>query len=119
MNRQSKGSAGENLAAQFLQERGYEIVERNYRFGRGEMDIIAKEGQDLVFIEVKARHSGMYGDPVESITQAKEAQLRRVAEGYLFDHQIEEQSCRFDVVTIVYQNGSPVLRVIRDVFTGS
>jgi putative endonuclease len=116
MNRRSKGTEGENLAAQFLEKKGYSILERNYRFGRGEIDLVAKEGQELVFVEVKSRHSQQYGAPEESVTLAKEAQLKKVAEGYLYEHNIENQSCRFDIVTITYQRGAPVLRLIHNVF---
>ena len=116
MNRRSKGREGENLAAQFLEKKGYSILERNYRFERGEIDIVAKEGQELVFVEVKSRHSKQYGAPEESVTPAKEAQLKKVAEGYLYEHNIENQSCRFDIVTITYQRGTPVLRLIPNAF---
>jgi putative endonuclease len=116
MNRRSKGREGENLAAQFLEKRGYSILERNYRFERGEIDLVAKDGQELVFVEVKSRHSQQYGAPEESVTPAKEAQLKKVAEGYLYEHDIENQSCRFDIVTITYQRGTPVLRLIHNAF---
>jgi len=116
MSRRSKGMEGEDLAARFLEEKGYSILERNYRFDRGEIDLVAKDGQDLVFVEVKARHSQNYGAPEESVTPSKEAQLKKVAEGYLYEHNIENQSCRFDVVTITYQHGAPVLRLIHNAF---
>jgi putative endonuclease len=116
MNRRAKGTEGENLAAQFLEKKGYSILERNYRFDRGEIDLVAKEGQELVFVEVKSRRSHAYGAPEESVTPAKEAQLKKVAEGYLYEHNIENQSCRFDIVTITYHRGSPVLRLIHNAF---
>jgi len=116
MNRRSKGTEGENLAARFLEKQGYAILERNYRFDRGEIDLVARDGKELVFVEVKARHSKLYGAPEESITPAKEVQLKKVAEGYLYEHNIENQSCRFDVVTITYQRGVPVLRLIQNAF---
>jgi putative endonuclease len=116
MSTRSKGTEGENLAVQFLEEKGYSILERNYRFDRGEIDLVARDGQELVFVEVKARHSQEYGAPEESVTPAKEAQLKKVAEGYLYEHNIESQSCRFDVVTITYQRGAPVLRLIHNAF---
>jgi len=116
VSRRSKGTEGENLAAQFLEEKGYSILERNYRFDRGEIDLVARDGQELVFVEVKARHSQEYGAPEESVTPAKEAQLKKVAEGYLYEHNIENQSCRFDVVTITYQRGAAVCRLIHNAF---
>jgi putative endonuclease len=110
------GMEGESLAAQFLEAKGYTILEKNYRFDRGEIDLVAKDGQELVFIEVKARRSREFGAPEESVTPAKESQLKKVAEGYLYEHSIENQSCRFDVVTITYQDGRPVLRLIQNAF---
>lgn len=110
------GTEGEVLAAEFLKAKGYLILERNYRFGRGEIDIVAKEGSDLVFIEVKSRRSARYGAPEESITLKKESQLKKVADGYLLERGIENQSCRFDVVTITYQQGVPALHLIQNVF---
>ena len=114
MNKRQKGRAGEDLAATFLEQKGYQIIARNYRFDRGEIDLIAMDGKELVFIEVKTRHTGAYGSPEESITPFKEAQLKKVAEGYLFQHQIEEQACRFDVVAFTFENGKPQIRVLQN-----
>ena len=116
MNKRARGAEGERLAAAFLEQKGYIILARNYRFDRGEVDLVASEGGDLVFVEVKARRSREFGAPEESITQAKEAQLKTVAEGYLFEHQIENQACRFDVVSITYEQGTPRMRLIQNVF---
>jgi putative endonuclease len=116
MSDRSTGTQGEELAARFLETHGYQIVERNFRSGRGEIDLIAKDGGELVFVEVKSRRSSQYGEPEESITRSKEAQLKRVAEGYLFHRGIENQSCRFDVVAITYDQRTPVIRLIQNVF---
>jgi putative endonuclease len=116
MSKRSKGTEGEDLAAQLLTKSGYTILERNYRFGRGEIDLVAKDGEELVFVEVKARHSSAYGAPEESITRSKEAQLKKVAEAYLYERHIENQSCRFDIVAITFQRGAPVLRLIQNAF---
>jgi putative endonuclease len=116
VNKRAEGAKGEDLAAAYLERNGYQILERNYRFDRGEIDLIAREGDDLVFIEVKARRSGEFGLPQEAVTPQKEEQLRKVAEGYLFEHQIENQACRFDVVAIAYTRGRPDIEVIRDAF---
>lgn len=116
MNRQQKGKAGEDLAAALLEKQGYEIVQRNYRFDRGEIDLVAHEGGELVFIEVKARHSDRFGSPEESVTPAKEEQLKKVAEGYLMEHRLDGQVCRFDVVSISYREGTPHISIIRNAF---
>jgi putative endonuclease len=116
MNKREKGIRGEALAASFLEKEGYEILERNYRFDRGEIDLIAKEGGDLVFVEVKARHTGDFGSPEEAVSTVKEETLKKTAEGYLFERRISNQSCRFDVVAITYQGSRPAVRIIRNVF---
>ena len=96
-----KGREGEDSAADFLIKKGYEIIKRNFHFGRsGEMDIIAKDGNFLVFVEVKARQYKSYGSPLEAITYSKTKALRRVAEGWLYVNKIVDQECRFDVIAV-------------------
>lgn len=116
LNRRKEGSFGEELAAEFLQKNGYLILERNYRFGRGEIDLIAKDGEELVFVEVKARRSISYGPPEDAITPAKERQILAVAEGYLYEKKIDIQPCRFDVIAIRYVKGKADIRHIKNAF---
>jgi len=99
-----KGKEGEELAVSFLAEKGFEIVERNYRFGKGELDIIAREKDFLVFVEVKSRESLEYGLPEEAITKRKMAQIRKIAEAYLAEKSITDENIRFDVVAILFLN---------------
>lgn len=101
------GDEGEELAVELLVNKGYEIIKRNYRFGKGELDIIAKDPNEegLVFIEVKSRKSLEYGYPEESITKSKIKQLKRIAELYLFENNIKEILCRFDVIAILMPPG--------------
>ena len=99
-----KGKEGEELAVSFLAEKGFEIVERNYRFGKGELDIIAREKDFLVFVEVKSRESLEYGLPEEAITKRKMAQIRKIAEAYLAEKSITNENIRFDVVAILFLN---------------
>jgi len=116
MNKRVEGARGEDLAAAYLERIGYRIIERNYRFDRGEIDLIAQDGDELVFIEVKARRSGAFGLPQDAVTPRKEEQIKKVAEGYLFEHQIENQACRFDVVAIAYEQEGTDIEVIRNAF---
>jgi putative endonuclease len=116
MNRQQKGKAGEDLAVSSLEKLGYAILQRNYRYDRGEIDLVAREGGELVFIEVKARHSDRFGSPEDAVTPAKEEQLKKVAEGYLLEHKLENQACRFDVVSIRYSGGTPNIHILRNAF---
>jgi putative endonuclease len=101
------GDKGEELAVELLESKNYTIVKRNYRYGKGEIDIIAKDPNEegLVFIEVKSRKNLEYGSPEEAITKNKIKQLKRIAELYLFENEIKEILCRFDVVAILMLPG--------------
>lgn len=94
-----KGELGERRAIQFLKEQGYEIVVKNYRWRGGEIDIIAKEGDCLVFVEVKVRKGDEYGPPEESITELKKRKIINTALRYIAEHG-PELDLRFDVVAI-------------------
>jgi len=97
------GDEGEEIAVELLKEKGYEIIERNYRYGKGEIDIIAKDPETnfTVFIEVKSRKNLEFGDPVYAVTKNKIKQIKRMAELYLYDKEIDEIDCRFDVITVL------------------
>jgi putative endonuclease len=110
------GDRGEEIAARFLKRRGFDIIELKYRFGRGEIDIIARHDGVLVFCEVKTRYNDAYGDPEYALTIRKQQQIRRVARGYLYEHGIEEQECRFDVVAIQMSPQGPDIRYIPNAF---
>ncbi|HKI78218.1 MAG TPA: YraN family protein [Ignavibacteriaceae bacterium] len=108
MSKTSKefGKEGEDLAAKLLLNKNYKIIERNYRFGKtGEIDIIAKDPETnyLVFVEVKSRTNLEYGDPVYGITKNKMRQLKKIANAYLYEKEISEIDCRFDVVTVLFK----------------
>ncbi len=115
-DRHEQGRTGEDLAARFLQEKGLKIIGRNYRFERGEIDIIAEEGDELVFVEVKARRTDTYGTPEEAVTEKKQKQIYDVADGYLYEHDIHDRPCRFDVVAIEFRNGRAEIRHLRNAF---
>jgi putative endonuclease len=100
-NKRDIGKEGEEIAAKFLQENGFNIIKRNYQYGHGEIDIVAKDGDELVFIEVKTRQNLELGEPEYAITKKKIIQIKKMAELYLFDNEIEEADCRFDVVAIL------------------
>ena len=99
-NKKETGDEGEDLAADLLSKKGYEIIERNYRFGKGEIDIIAKDPETgyMVFVEVKLKKNLEFGEPEYSITKRKISQIKRMAASYLYDKGISEIDCRFDVV---------------------
>ncbi|HVO73721.1 MAG TPA: YraN family protein [Ignavibacteriaceae bacterium] len=98
------GKEGEELAAQLLISKGYEIIVRNYRYkDKGELDIIAKDPATgyTVFVEVKSKTNLQFGEPEYSVTKNKIRQIKRMAEAYLFEKEITELPCRFDVVTVL------------------
>ena len=115
-DRRSKGKGGEDSAVDYLAKKGYHILRRNYRFNRGEIDIIAEDKEDLVFIEVKARMSRAFGVPENALTPAKCRRIKKVAQGYLYENKIDDRSCRFDIVAIEYDAGIPVIRHLEDAF---
>ena len=98
--RQMLGRKGEQMAEQALRERGYRIVEHNFRCRYGEIDLIAEEQNDLVFVEVKTRRGTAFGRPEEAVTRAKRRKLAEVASYYLDMHNASERSWRIDVVAI-------------------
>ncbi|MFR5601617.1 MAG: YraN family protein [Lachnospiraceae bacterium] len=102
MNKREKGSHYEQIAAACLIRQGYEILEQNYRGRHGEIDLIARESGYLVFIEVKYRKDGRFGDPAEAVDRKKQGRIRQAARCYLFQNGYgEEEPCRFDVVSIL------------------
>jgi putative endonuclease len=110
------GKEGEEIAVRFLREKGYGIIQQNYIFGHGEIDIIARDGDMLVFVEVKSRASDEYGPPEDAVTQRKAGLVRRTAEGYLFTRKLDEIACRFDVIAIDRKGGRTEIRHLIDAF---
>jgi len=98
--RHQLGQDSENFAVEFLQKNGYTIIQRNYRIRGGEIDIIAKENDTLVFIEVKSRTSTRYGHAIESLSHQQQKRLYKTAITYLHEHKMKNQRARFDVVAI-------------------
>ncbi len=98
--RQGLGRTGERLAAEELTRQGYTIIERNFRCRHGEIDLIAEDTTDLIFIEVKTRRGNAYGLPEEAITPRKQQKLIQVATYYLDLHACSERSWRIDVVAV-------------------
>lgn len=99
------GRMGEEAAASYLQSKGMRLLERNYRYRRNEIDLIARDGATLCFIEVKTRLSTAKGHPLEAVTTAKQREIIKAATAYLSFDQNPEQPCRFDVVAITVPDG--------------
>jgi putative endonuclease len=113
-SRRGTGNRGEEMAVRYLEKAGYTILQRNFIFQHGEIDIIARDGNDLVFVEVKLRRGSNFGTPEDSVTDRKQQLLRRTAEGYLAVHQIDNVSCRFDVVAIQIDGSKTVYRLYKN-----
>lgn len=105
-NKRDTGNYGEELACRFLKNLGYKIIEQNFHFGHGEIDIIAKDEETLVFVEVKYRQNSEYGEPELSITSTKQKKIRKTAEAYLYKKNIEDQACRIDFIAILHLKDS-------------
>ena len=107
----------EDIAAEFLQRQGLELLVTNYRYRTGEIDLIMIDDQTLVFVEVKQRRDSQFGRPEESVGMAKQAKLRRTAASYLQHHDRSQSwPCRFDVVAITGGPHAPVCRWIQNAF---
>lgn len=108
----SLGRSGERIAADFLTGKGLEIVETGFRLFRGEIDIIARDGRTLVFVEVKTRGGDEFGRPEESVTAAKQRQIKKIALGYIVERGLEDTNCRFDVVAVSLDQDSNESNVV-------
>jgi putative endonuclease len=105
------GQAGEALAAQTLQQQGYTILTRNYRTPYGEIDLIARHGDTLVFVEVKLRRSEFFGPPQAAVNTAKKRHLKRAAQYYLTRQHSMDIKIRFDVVAITMAGKQPRIEI--------
>ncbi len=115
--RANLGLAGESLATEYLSHKSYSILHRNFRSRSGEIDIIAKDGKTLVFIEVKTRRTAKFGSPAAAVTARKQAQISRVALEYLAIKNLFDVPARFDVVTILMPRGrEPIIDIITNAF---
>jgi len=114
--RQLLGKRGEDLACAELEKRGYIIVDRRFRTRCGELDIVARDGGVLVFIEVKARSGSNFGTPFESVTWKKRQRLSQMAASYLFIRRLAGVACRFDVVAVVERQGMQTIELLRGAF---
>jgi putative endonuclease len=112
------GVSGEHLACEALVRRGYEILATRYRTRVGEIDIVARDGPTLVFVEVKTRTTEVCGMPAEAVTRRKQRRIVTMARWYLTEHGLHGTLCRFDVVSVLCRPGRPpAIEVIKDAFT--
>ena len=98
---ESRGRRGEEMAARFLERRGYRILRRNCRNKYGEVDLVARDGDEVVFVEVKTRVSSDWGDPAQAVNRPKQRRLRLAAERFATRAKIRDFPLRFDVIAII------------------
>ncbi|MEM1056892.1 MAG: YraN family protein [Bacteroidota bacterium] len=116
------GKKGEDLAAAYLEAKGYRLFDRNYRFEREEIDLVmfeanaANDGGEIVFIEVKARRGTGFGRPEDAVDEAKQKSIRRVAEAWLHERKLFPSPVRFDVVAILFGDGEPEVEHFENAF---
>ena len=114
--RQRLGKIGEDLVCAALERRGYAILARRHRTQYGEIDIIARDGEVIVFVEVKARAGVEYGDGAAAVTTWKQRRIARMAVDYLARRRWVDRRCRFDVVAVGYEAGVPRVEVYQNAF---
>ena len=112
------GKTGELLAVKFLKQKGYQIIEQNYRSAWGEIDLIAQDGDVLVFVEVKTRRSLKFGAPQIAVTNSKQRKMSKAALEYLQEKDFFDYVCRFDVISIVFppDPSEPIIEHIENAF---
>lgn len=112
----SIGAYGEGLAARRLVEGGMVLIDRNWRCGAGEIDLVLRDGDVLVFCEVKTRSGSAYGHPLEAVGPEKAARLRRLAGRWLHEHQVHARGVRVDVVgVLLHRSGAPEVTHVQGV----
>jgi putative endonuclease len=111
------GRKGEERAERFLTQKGFRIIERNFRSQQGEVDLIAQDKDCLVFVEVKSYSFRCYGSPAGAVRKAKKQGLIHAAETYLYKNRIKNVSCRFDVITLYKKlDGSQAIEHYKNAF---
>ena len=115
-SRVALGKTGEDLACAELEKRGYAIIARRYRRRGGEIDIIARQGETMVFVEVKAREGHAFGEAAEAVTAFKRRRIAQLALDYVTRRRLSHCPCRFDVVSIHFDAGRPQIEVFQNAF---
>jgi putative endonuclease len=110
------GKTGEDLACAELERRGYAIIARRYRRRGGEIDIVSRDGETIVFVEVKARDGRAFGEAAEAVTAFKRRRITKLAIDYMTRHHLSNCACRFDVVSIHFDSGRAQIEVFQNAF---
>lgn len=116
MRKNEVGKLGEEIAVKFLSGKGYKILKRNFRYGHGEIDIIAMDGEILVFVEVRTKFSDKFGLPEDSVTLKKREQLKKIASAFLQMYDVNFSECRFDFIGITFKDRKPQINHVENAF---
>lgn len=114
--RQRLGTEGERAAEKYLRRQRYVIVQRNYRCRAGEVDLVALDGDTVVFVEVKTRTQPGFGSPLEAVDPRKQRQIQRAAQYYLTENRLQDRNARFDVVGVWWEGGEMRCELVRSAF---
>jgi putative endonuclease len=110
------GKSGENRAVTFLEQKGLSIISRNYRTTDGEIDIIAQDGDTIVFVEVKTRRSLSFGVPEAGVDFRKQKQIKKVAQQFISHYQLFDRNCRYDILALLYEGTAVEIKYIQNAF---
>ena len=110
------GAHGERIAAAYLTDRGLRVLDRNWRCRDGELDIVARDGDALVFCEVKTRRGTGFGDPLEAVTPRKQRTVRSITEQYLLEKSPDFHTLRFDAIGILLKRDGARITHVKDAF---
>ncbi len=116
MYKKNLGEKGEEISIDFLRGKGYKILKRNYRFGHKEIDVVAKDKNTIVFVEVKTGRSKKFGEPFEKVDLNKQKKLIEVAKAFIQENEIEDCDFRFDVISVNLKEDKKIEH-IRNAFT--
>ena len=115
--RKQLGDNSEAMAQNYLEQRGYRLVQKNFRCKTGEIDLIMQKGEMLIFAEVRSKTSSRYGEPLETVNKAKQDKIKKAAAYYLYTHPKQADCyCRFDVLSVLWINSTPQITWIEDAF---
>lgn len=111
------GKVGEDIAVEYLRKKGYIIIERNFNCKQGEIDIIAKDNNEIVFVEVKTRTNETYGKPKEAVDKTKKKHIYKSAEYYIYQKHVENRPVRIDVIEVYKKEEKYILNHIKQAIT--
>ncbi|MCI8277769.1 MAG: YraN family protein [Clostridia bacterium] len=110
------GNKGEEIASRYLEKNEYEIIARNFKCAKGEIDIIAKDKEDIVFIEVKTRRNENYGKPVDSVNFIKQKHIKEVSKFFMYLNNIKDFSIRYDIIEIYKKENKFLINHLKNLF---